>query len=87
MGKVKHGGGKTYPAAGSLLLILIAPAARLGSLAEHDEAPPMIVELAEQRLRARAEGDWEESDRLRSEIGKHGWMVRDTPDGYLLLHP
>jgi cysteinyl-tRNA synthetase len=59
----------------------------LGSLAEHDEAPPMIVELAEQRLRARAEGDWEESDRLRSEIGKHGWMVRDTPDGYLLLHP
>ena len=35
MGKVKHGGGKTYPAAGSLLLILIAPAARLGSLAEH----------------------------------------------------
>ena len=59
----------------------------LGSLAEHDEAPPMIVELAEQRLRARAESNWEESDRLRSEIAKHGWMVRDTPDGYLLFHP
>jgi cysteinyl-tRNA synthetase len=59
----------------------------LGSLAEHDEAPPMIVGLAEQRQRARAEGNWEESDRLRSEIAKHGWMVRDTPDGYQLLHP
>jgi cysteinyl-tRNA synthetase len=59
----------------------------LGSLAEQDVAPPMVVELAEQRERARKAGDWAESDRLRDEIASLGWVVRDTPGGYQLLHP
>ncbi|HEX7603058.1 MAG TPA: hypothetical protein VF316_15680, partial [Polyangiaceae bacterium] len=59
----------------------------LGSLAEFDVAPPHVVELAEQRQRARADQNWSESDRLRGEIAKLGWVVRDTSDGFQLLHP
>ena len=59
----------------------------LGSLSEHDVPPPHVVELAERRQQARLGADWGESDRLREEISRHGWMVRDTADGYLLLHP
>ncbi len=59
----------------------------LGSLAEKDVAPPMVVELAERRQRARASGEWEEADRLREEIAGHGWLVRDAEDTYQLLHP
>jgi cysteinyl-tRNA synthetase len=58
----------------------------LGSLAEFDVAPPHVVELAEQRQRARADQNWSESDRLREEIASLGWVVRDTSDGFQ-LHP
>jgi len=57
----------------------------LGSLAERVSAPPDVVELAEQRLQARAARDWAESDRLRDVIASRGWLVRDTPGGYQLL--
>jgi cysteinyl-tRNA synthetase len=57
----------------------------LESLAERAEAPPEIVELAEQRLRARAERDFETSDRLRDELAAAGWEMRDRPDGYDLV--
>jgi cysteinyl-tRNA synthetase len=59
----------------------------LASLSERDVAPPAVVELAELRVRARSEGDWGESDRLREEISRLGWVIRDTSDGYQLLHP
>ncbi len=35
----------------------------------------------EQRQAARVAKDWKESDRLRDEIAKRGWMVQDTPQG------
>ncbi len=57
----------------------------LGSLAEHDEAPPEIVELAREREDARARRDFGEADRLRAEIDAGGWEVRDVPDGYRLV--
>jgi len=59
----------------------------LASLAELDVAPPHVEELAEQRQRARADQNWSESDRLRDEIASLGWVVRDTSDGFQLLHP
>jgi cysteinyl-tRNA synthetase len=57
----------------------------LESLAERAEAPPEIAKLAERRLRARAERDFETSDRLRDELAEAGWEMRDRSDGYDLV--
>jgi cysteinyl-tRNA synthetase len=57
----------------------------LGSLAEQDAAPAEIVELAERRVRARSERDFESADRLRGELDAAGWEMRDEPDGYVLV--
>ncbi|CAN5344687.1 cysteine--tRNA ligase [soil metagenome] len=57
----------------------------LGSLAEGQEAPPEVVELAKQRQAARAARDYEEADRLRAEIEAAGWIVRDAADGFRLV--
>ena len=58
----------------------------LESLAERDEAPAEVVELAERRAAARAERDFETSDRLRDELAALGWQMRDEPDGgYTLI--
>jgi cysteinyl-tRNA synthetase len=57
----------------------------LGSLAEGEEAPREVIELAERRQRARAARDFEEADRLRAEIEAAGWEARDVPDGFQLV--
>jgi cysteinyl-tRNA synthetase len=57
----------------------------LESVAERAEAPAEIVELAERRLRARADRDFETSDRLRDELVAAGWEMRDHADGYHLV--
>jgi cysteinyl-tRNA synthetase len=57
----------------------------LGSLAQHDEAPPEIVELAEERARARKERDFEAADRLREQIEAAGWEMRDAAGGYTVV--
>ena len=57
----------------------------LASLAESEEAPDQVVQLAERRQRARSGGDFDEADRLRAEIDATGWEVRDAPDGYRLV--
>jgi len=57
----------------------------LASLAELPVAPPEVVELAERRLQARAERDFDASDRLRAEIEAAGWDVRDEAGGYRLV--
>jgi cysteinyl-tRNA synthetase len=57
----------------------------LGSLAEHEEAPPEVRELAERREQARAERAFSEADRLRDEIAAAGWDVRDVPEGFRLV--
>jgi cysteinyl-tRNA synthetase len=57
----------------------------LESVAERDEAPPEIVALAERRVAARAERDFEAADRVRDELLAAGWEMRDRPDGYDLV--
>jgi cysteinyl-tRNA synthetase len=57
----------------------------LESVAVRAEAPVEIVELAERRGRARAERDFETSDRLRDELAAAGWEMRDRSDGYDLV--
>jgi cysteinyl-tRNA synthetase len=57
----------------------------LGSLAEEDEAPDEVRQLAERREAARAAKDFAEADRLRAEIEAAGWEARDVPDGFRLV--
>jgi cysteinyl-tRNA synthetase len=57
----------------------------LESLADEEEAPPEVVELAERRQAARAARDFGEADRLRGEVEAAGWEVRDTADGFRLV--
>ena len=53
----------------------------LGSLAIREQAPAEVAELAEHRSQARAERDFETSDRLRDELAALGWEMRDEPGG------
>ncbi|HEX9141255.1 MAG TPA: cysteine--tRNA ligase [Gaiellaceae bacterium] len=57
----------------------------LASLAEEQEAPSEIVELAKQRQEARAARNFDEADRLRAEIEAAGWEARDVADGFQLV--
>ena len=59
----------------------------LGSLAEDEEAPAELDELAQRRADARSGGDYFEADRLRQEIEAQGWEVRDVAgdSGYRLV--
>jgi cysteinyl-tRNA synthetase len=57
----------------------------LASLAEEEDAPPEVVELAKQRQEARAARDFGEADRLRAEIEAAGWEARDVADGFQLV--
>jgi cysteinyl-tRNA synthetase len=49
------------------------------------ELPPDVVALAQERDRARAERDFARSDELRDAIAAHGYLVRDTPQGFELV--
>lgn len=52
---------------------------------EDDRPSHEVVALAEKRLAARADKNWQESDRLRDEIANLGWTVQDGKDGYTLV--
>ena len=57
----------------------------LGSLGTSVEPPAEIVALARARLDARGARDFVESDRLRDEIARAGWDVRDGAGGFELV--
>jgi cysteinyl-tRNA synthetase len=57
----------------------------LEALAERDEAPAEVVALASRRAEARVARDFETSDRLRDELAKLGWEMRDRDDGFDLV--
>jgi cysteinyl-tRNA synthetase len=59
----------------------------IGSLAEQEEAPAELDDLAQRRADARSGGDYSEADRLRQEIEAQGWEVRDVAgdSGYRLV--
>jgi len=53
---------------------------------EKEELPPPEIEyLAEQRLKARRNKDWEQSDKLREEISEKGWTIEDLGDNRYLI--
>ena len=45
------------------------------------EIPENIKELIEKRNQARKEKKWEESDKIRDEIQKLGYNIKDTKEG------
>ena len=57
----------------------------LESLAELPEAPPEVVELAQERARARAERRFDDADELRRGIEEAGWIVRDSDAEFQLV--
>lgn len=50
-------------------------------LAGASDTPSEVRSLVSSREEARKRRDWMESDRLRDEIVKRGWTVKDTKDG------
>ncbi|MDQ3004562.1 MAG: cysteinyl-tRNA synthetase [Chloroflexota bacterium] len=50
-----------------------------------DEPSDETIKLAEQRVSARANKNWAESDKLRDEIYALGWAVQDSKGGYKLV--
>lgn len=57
----------------------------LDELNKSEEAPNEVLELKNMRKKAREDGNYEESDRLRDEMLKLGYMVKDTSDGQELI--
>jgi cysteinyl-tRNA synthetase len=57
----------------------------LESLATARDAPAELRALAERRQEARVRGDFDEADRLRTEIEARGWEVRDAAEGFVLV--
>ncbi|HZQ82420.1 MAG TPA: cysteine--tRNA ligase [Gaiellaceae bacterium] len=57
----------------------------LESVGEREEAPAEVAELAGRRAAARADKDFETSDRLRDELAAFGWTMRDEPGGGFTL--
>jgi cysteinyl-tRNA synthetase len=60
----------------------------LGALADvSEDVPADVVDLAERRRAARVGGDYEEADRLRFEVERAGWELRDVAEdpGYRLV--
>ena len=52
---------------------------------EEDKPSDELIALAEERLAARANKNWAESDRLRDRISALGWTVQDAKDSYKLV--
>jgi cysteinyl-tRNA synthetase len=76
----------TWRAAGRLDLLARSLAVfGLESIAEQEEAPAEIMDLAARRKEARERGEFDEADRLRQEVEAAGWQVRDKPDGFDLV--
>ena len=49
-----------------------------------EQIPGEVYELANSRLLARKEKDWDASDKFRDKIYNLGWSIKDSSDGYEL---
>ena len=48
---------------------------------EYEGQPEEVLKLIAERNKFRDVHNWEEADKLRSEIEKAGWQVEDTKNG------
>lgn len=51
---------------------------------KEETIPDSITELAEQREAARKKKDFKAADQLREKIAKQGYVILDTPEGYVM---
>lgn len=59
----------------------------LGQKVVEEEIPKEIIDLAGERLKAKAEKNWVEADRLREEIKSRGYIIEDGGNnGYNIKH-
>ena len=49
-----------------------------------DKIPQNVTKLAKERLNARQDKDWKNSDKLRDEINKLGYDIEDSAEGYTI---
>ena len=49
-----------------------------------DSIPEKILNLAEERKKARGNKDWQRSDEIREIINNNGYEIKDTKEGYEL---
>lgn len=49
-----------------------------------DKIPAEIMELAEEREAARKKKNWKKADQIRRIVQEKGYMIGDTPEGYVL---
>ncbi len=49
---------------------------------EKEKIPESIIKLAEERLKARNNKDWDKADKLRENIYSEGYIIKDTEKGY-----
>jgi hypothetical protein len=52
---------------------------------DDDQPSEHVIALVEQRVLARANKNWAESDKLRDQIAALGWTLQDSKDGYKLV--
>jgi cysteinyl-tRNA synthetase len=78
-------GHQPAPAGDSQLREMLGVLGLESLLAPGEQAPAGVVELAEQRERARAARDFAAADELRGRIAALGWEVRDGAQGFELL--
>jgi hypothetical protein len=53
-------------------------------MSESGDTPREVLDLAEQRAAAKADRDFAQANALRDQIGALGFVITDTPDGFLL---
>ena len=46
------------------------------------DIPEEVLALAAERLKARANKDWDMSDKLRDKIQEKGYIIKDSKDGF-----
>ncbi len=74
---------KTY----SLIGLFVADAKEFIAYYEKkmaNQIPQNVIDLAEERVKARQNKDWALSDKLRDEISALGFVIKDSKDGYSL---
>jgi cysteinyl-tRNA synthetase len=59
----------------------------LEQVQQEDMLPEDIRQMADDRLKARADKDWARSDELRDAIQARGFLVQDTPQGTKVFKP
>jgi len=51
---------------------------------QKEDIPEEIKQLAEERLKAKKEKDWNKADIIRDKIKEKGYQIDDTSDGYII---